>query len=223
MSLTTMGQSDDMHKIKVKDCFADCANGSINLGIVKSSVACCNTDRCNVQDAPDPSNVPNGKTCYSCDGKSCLNILSCSGSQDRCLKAAGHSFNCYSCVSLMGSCTTKKVKTCPSGLSKCVSLTTTTEAGSIKAKDCAVDCASGSMNVGTAKNSLVCCNTDKCNTQDAPDPANVPNGKTCYSCDGQSCSNILSCSGSEDLCFNGTANIGGPVKSSKRLYLQIYL
>ncbi len=37
----------------------------------------------------DPSNVPNGKTCYSCDEKSCLNILSCSGSEDRCFKASG--------------------------------------------------------------------------------------------------------------------------------------
>ncbi|KAL1253354.1 hypothetical protein QQF64_018047 [Cirrhinus molitorella] len=53
------------------------------------SFACCNTDRCNAQDAPDPSNVPNGMTCYSCDEKSCSNIVSCSGSEDRCLTATG--------------------------------------------------------------------------------------------------------------------------------------
>ncbi|RXN31018.1 urokinase plasminogen activator surface receptor-like protein [Labeo rohita] len=155
-------------KAKVKDCAADCASGSINLGIGKNSLACCNTDQCNVQDAPDPSNVPNGKTCYSCDEKSCLNILSCSGTEDRCLKAT-------------------------------VGITTT-----MKAKDCAADCASGSMNLGILKNSFACCNTDQCNVQDAPDPSNVPNGKTCYSCDEKSCSNILSCAGSEDRCLKAT-------------------
>ncbi|XP_058613807.1 urokinase plasminogen activator surface receptor-like [Onychostoma macrolepis] len=51
------------------------------------SSVCCDTDQCNAQDAPDASNVPNGKTCYSCDGKSCSNIVSCSGSEDRCFKA----------------------------------------------------------------------------------------------------------------------------------------
>ncbi len=33
---------------------------------------------------------------------------------------------------------------------------------------------------------------------------NAPNGKKCYSCDGKSCSNTVSCSGSEDRCFNAT-------------------
>ncbi len=40
-----------------------------------------------------PSNVPNGKKCYSCDDKSCLNILSCSGSEDRCFKASGENLD----------------------------------------------------------------------------------------------------------------------------------
>ncbi|XP_058613457.1 zinc finger BED domain-containing protein 4-like [Onychostoma macrolepis] len=62
--------------IKVKDCAADCANPSIS---------------------------PNGKTCYSCDEKSCSNILSCSGSEDRCFKATesfgGQSMVLKGCVS----------------------------------------------------------------------------------------------------------------------------
>ncbi|KAF4098868.1 hypothetical protein G5714_020898 [Onychostoma macrolepis] len=71
-------------------CYTDCVSGSMNFGIVKMSFACCNTDQCNVQDAPeDNSNVPNRKTCYYCDAKSCSNILRCSGSEDRCLKATG--------------------------------------------------------------------------------------------------------------------------------------
>ncbi|KTG43865.1 hypothetical protein cypCar_00044269 [Cyprinus carpio] len=76
-------------KAKLKDCAIDCPSGSMNMGFAKTSFACCNTDQCNIQDAPDPSIVPNGKTCYSCDDKSCSNILSCSGSEDRCFKATG--------------------------------------------------------------------------------------------------------------------------------------
>ncbi|KTF79905.1 hypothetical protein cypCar_00046563 [Cyprinus carpio] len=35
------------------------------------------------------------------------------------------------------------------------------------------------------------------------------NGQKCYYCDEQSCSNILSCSGSEDRCFEATGSFGG--------------
>ncbi|XP_016382025.1 prostate stem cell antigen-like [Sinocyclocheilus rhinocerous] len=129
------------------------------------------------------------------------------------LFTAGHSFSCYECMGLTGSCADQKVKTCPSGTSKCMSLTTAVQAGGIsakvKVKDCAADCASGSMNIGIGKTSLACCNTDQCNVQDAPDPSNVPNGKTCYYCDGQSCLNTVSCSGSEDRCFKATGSSGG--------------
>uniref|UniRef100_A0A8C1IK20 UPAR/Ly6 domain-containing protein n=1 Tax=Cyprinus carpio TaxID=7962 RepID=A0A8C1IK20_CYPCA len=129
------------------------------------------------------------------------------------LFTAGHSLSCYECMGLTGSCANQNVKTCPSGFSKCMSSTTAVNVGNngvkVKLKDCAADCASGSMNFGYAKTSLTCCNTDRCNVQDTPDPPIVPNGKTCYSCDEKSCSNILSCSGSEDRCFKATGSFGG--------------
>ncbi|XP_058614683.1 urokinase plasminogen activator surface receptor-like [Onychostoma macrolepis] len=129
------------------------------------------------------------------------------------LFTAGHSFSCYECVGLTGSCADQKLKTCPSGSSKCMSLTTVAQAGGVTAKvqvkSCAPDCVNGYMNFGTAKTSLACCNTDQCNVQDAPDPPHASNGKTCYSCDGQSCSNVMSCSGNENRCIKATASYGG--------------
>ncbi|XP_048035729.1 prostate stem cell antigen-like [Megalobrama amblycephala] len=38
----------------------------------------------------DPSNTANGKSCYYCNGKNCLNTVSCTGSEDRCIKATGN-------------------------------------------------------------------------------------------------------------------------------------
>jgi len=43
----------------------------------------------NIPNIPNFSNIPNGKKCYYCDGKSCSNIMDCSGSQDRCIKGTG--------------------------------------------------------------------------------------------------------------------------------------
>uniref|UniRef100_A0A8C1S8T8 Lymphocyte antigen 6 family member M5 n=1 Tax=Cyprinus carpio TaxID=7962 RepID=A0A8C1S8T8_CYPCA len=117
----------------------------------------------------------------------------------------GHSLSCYECSGQKGSCANQKVKTCPRGFSKCMSTTAVTQVGNdslkVKVKDCAADCASGSMNLGIVKRSSVCCNTDRCNVRDAPDPSIDSNGKKCYSCDGKNCSNTVSCSGSEDHCI----------------------
>ncbi|XP_048053999.1 phospholipase A2 inhibitor NAI-like [Megalobrama amblycephala] len=124
------------------------------------------------------------------------------------LFTAGHSLSCYECKGLTGSCADQKLKTCPSGSSQCSSTTAVAQVGDIstkvKVKDCAPACQSGSLNIGTLKMTISCCNTDQCNLQDAPDPSNVPNGKICYTCDVQSCSNILNCLGTEDRCITVT-------------------
>ncbi|XP_043090239.1 fap1 adhesin-like [Puntigrus tetrazona] len=75
---------------------------------------------------------------------------------------------------------------------------------------CSLGCESGSMNLGILKSTYFCCGTSFCNANDAPDPnAIVGNGKTCYYCDGDSCSNILRCSGTEDRCITATKAVGG--------------
>uniref|UniRef100_A0A8C1S8A0 Uncharacterized protein n=1 Tax=Cyprinus carpio TaxID=7962 RepID=A0A8C1S8A0_CYPCA len=127
------------------------------------------------------------------------------------------------CMSLTGSCADQKVKTCPSGSYISMSLTTVTQVSKcniiyrylcistkVKLKYCAGDCQSGSINIGIAITLSVCCDADLCNSQDAP---GILNGAEClfircykeylrYSCDGQSFSNILSCSGSEEHCIS---------------------
>ncbi|XP_073680196.1 urokinase plasminogen activator surface receptor-like [Garra rufa] len=75
---TTMSRS--------RGCLDNCHSGSQNVGILRAAIVCCNTDLCNAQYAPDPRTMfPNGKKCYSCDEKSCLNIMSCSESEDGCI------------------------------------------------------------------------------------------------------------------------------------------
>ncbi|KAK2872337.1 hypothetical protein Q8A67_022234 [Cirrhinus molitorella] len=124
------------------------------------------------------------------------------------LFAGGHSFSCHQCSNTSSSC--NQASQCPTGISNCLSATATGNT-TVKVKSCApASCPNGSVNLGIGRVSSVCCNTDLCNAQDAPDLSNItPNGKMCYYCDGQSCSNTVSCSGSEDRCFNATASMGG--------------
>ncbi|XP_051733836.1 phospholipase A2 inhibitor and Ly6/PLAUR domain-containing protein-like isoform X5 [Ctenopharyngodon idella] len=126
------------------------------------------------------------------------------------LFTAGHSFSCYECTGLNGSCADQKLKTCPSGSSKCMSLTAITQAEisvKVKIKDCAPACQSGSMNFGFTIVTSFCCYTDLCNVRDAPDHSNVTNGKKCYTIDLQNRTTILSCSGTEDRCIKATATL----------------
>ncbi|XP_026091047.1 urokinase plasminogen activator surface receptor-like isoform X2 [Carassius auratus] len=120
------------------------------------------------------------------------------------LFTAGHSLNCYDCTSLTGSCT--QTSQCSTGFTNCLSVAVTVNSTTVKLKSCAPSvCPSGSINLGIGRGSFQCCNTDLCNNQDAPDPStNAPNGNKCYYCDGNTCSNTVSCSGTEDRCFNTT-------------------
>ncbi|XP_051533138.1 urokinase plasminogen activator surface receptor-like [Myxocyprinus asiaticus] len=129
------------------------------------------------------------------------------------LFTGGYSLQCNLCIqNLTGSCEETTV-TCPSGFSQCMSskFKITGTSVNMKIKSCALpnDCQTGNVNLGTVKISSLCCNTDLCNIQDAPDPSSTPNGKQCYSCNGPDCSNVLSCSGNEDYCIKATGNIGG--------------
>ncbi|XP_048018574.1 ly6/PLAUR domain-containing protein 3-like [Megalobrama amblycephala] len=126
------------------------------------------------------------------------------------------STKCYECMhDPTGSCMKISVQ-CPVGFYKCFSSTMVIEHGflgldtEVMNKTCAVGCKSGSLNSGKLKISGSCCGTNFCNAIDAPDPRkNIPNGNKCYYCDDQSCSNILSCSGTEDRCVTLRMTLGG--------------
>ncbi|KAL1253379.1 hypothetical protein QQF64_018072 [Cirrhinus molitorella] len=126
------------------------------------------------------------------------------------LFTAGHSLSCYQCTSLSASC---PQATCTSGLNSCYSATVIDgNSTTVKVKSCAISlgCPSGSANLGIGRVSSYCCSTDLCNAQDAPDPSNnTSTGRSCYYCDGQSCSNTVSCSENENRCIKATGSFGG--------------
>uniref|UniRef100_A0A9J7Y2Z4 UPAR/Ly6 domain-containing protein n=1 Tax=Cyprinus carpio carpio TaxID=630221 RepID=A0A9J7Y2Z4_CYPCA len=122
------------------------------------------------------------------------------------LFTAGHSLSCYECTSQ--TCT-QEIQ-CPYGLTSCLNAKFNVYVAPVTVRGCAPSvCPSGSINLGFGRGSSLCCNTDLCNDQKLPDPANAPNGMKCYSCDGNTCSNTVKCSGTEDRCFKATATIGG--------------
>ncbi|KAL1281610.1 hypothetical protein QQF64_000413 [Cirrhinus molitorella] len=115
---------------------------------------------------------------------------------------------CYECRSIGDYCV-KRPMICPMGFSKCMSATTIFEIGDtpikMKQQECIEDCQDSSTNYGVMKQTFSCCDSDLCNFRDAPDPrTNTPNGRTCYYCKGQDCSNTVSCSGTEDRCITST-------------------
>ncbi|XP_050949762.1 ly6/PLAUR domain-containing protein 3-like [Labeo rohita] len=117
------------------------------------------------------------------------------------LFTAGHSFRCYHCNGTISDAC--KQTTCNES-SSCFTATAYFGKNGTVIKNCSNGCPSGSINAGNLKAFLYLCNM-----QDAPDPSNnTANGKTCYYCDGQNCSNILNCSGSEGRCLTQTGTYG---------------
>ncbi|KAI4904706.1 hypothetical protein NFI96_025770 [Prochilodus magdalenae] len=196
--------------IAAKDCAAalECINGSMNLGISKTTVntQCCSTDLCNSEIPPALSGSPNGRRCYTCVNDDCTKTLNCEGIEDRCITVHGLPLQCYQCIpGLTGTCTDTQIS-CPD---QCGSATIFTSAGGqqhvISVKDCAAapECISGSLNLGVSKTTIntKCCSTDLCNSQTLPALSGSPNGRRCYTCVGNDCTKTVNCEGIEDRCI----------------------
>ncbi|XP_049440626.1 urokinase plasminogen activator surface receptor-like [Epinephelus fuscoguttatus] len=126
-----------------------------------------------------------------------------------------YSLKCYECISGASGTCTDTIKECPS---QCVAVRVISYAGGskladINSKGCAVaeECVEASANFGSAKTVITskCCTSALCNAQPAPEPTKSnPNGKKCFTCDGQSCTATLNCDGNEDYCISTKVNIG---------------
>ncbi|XP_053338074.1 urokinase plasminogen activator surface receptor-like [Clarias gariepinus] len=86
-----------------------CVSGSLNMGSVKvtTNSKCCSTDFCNTEKLPElPQQPPNGRMCYTCNNDKCLETVSCTGDEDRCISASvqqeGISVSVKGCVSASG-------------------------------------------------------------------------------------------------------------------------
>ncbi|KAG5271040.1 hypothetical protein AALO_G00175190 [Alosa alosa] len=128
---------------------------------------------------------------------------------------------CYQCVpDTSQTCT--NTQTCSAG--SCASTTVNAYAGGTRQEinlwSCAslVQCISGSVNFGIARSTIStkCCKTDLCNSQKTPEVnTNTPNGKQCFTCEGDDCTKQLSCVGNEDRCIKTTTTMSGQTVTMK--------
>ncbi|KAL7393326.1 hypothetical protein ABVT39_009427 [Epinephelus coioides] len=122
---------------------------------------------------------------------------------------------CYECIPGASGTCTDTTKECPSqcGAARVISYAGGSKLADINSKDCAVaeECVEASMNFGITKTVITskCCTSELCNTQPAPEPIKSnPNGKKCFTCDGQSCTATLNCDGNEDYCISSKVSEG---------------
>ncbi|XP_039531114.1 urokinase plasminogen activator surface receptor-like [Pimephales promelas] len=59
--------------------------------------------------------------------------------------------------------------------------------------------------------SVQCCNTNMCNARPAPALNSQPNGKKCYSCNWEGCSQTVDCIGNENYCFTANEPFSHPM------------
>ncbi|XP_045898932.1 urokinase plasminogen activator surface receptor-like [Micropterus dolomieu] len=130
-----------------------------------------------------------------------------------------YTLKCYECVLGNSGTCTDTTKECPLSGQQCGALRVLSYAGGSKlvdlnVKSCALadECIEGSVNFGISRTVITskCCTSDLCNTQPPAEPSKSnPNGKKCFSCDGQKCTATLNCEGNEDHCISAAVNTGG--------------
>ncbi|XP_039662647.1 urokinase plasminogen activator surface receptor-like [Perca fluviatilis] len=136
-----------------------------------------------------------------------------------------YTLKCYECVpGISGTCTDTS-KECPlrgqqCGVIKVTSYAVGSKILDVNSKSCALaeECVEASINFGIANTVITskCCTSDLCNNQPAPEPSKSnPNGKMCFSCDGQQCTNTLNCERNEDYCISSKVNAGGQTVTMK--------
>ncbi|XP_054882069.1 urokinase plasminogen activator surface receptor-like isoform X1 [Poeciliopsis prolifica] len=134
-----------------------------------------------------------------------------------------NTLECYKCVpETSGGCNTKVQ--CPSQDNQCAAVKIIRYTGGsadneTKSKQCFQpgDCVGGSVSFGSQKTVIVseCCTTSQCNTKDPSGPKFNPNGKKCYSCEGQQCVRTENCKNDEEYCIKSTINTGGTSQTLK--------
>ncbi|XP_015259660.1 PREDICTED: urokinase plasminogen activator surface receptor [Cyprinodon variegatus] len=131
------------------------------------------------------------------------------------LLSKANALKCFECVPGTSETCIDTAKECPSPNNLCAAMRLVTYAGAskdkeIKAKMCALrgDCIRGSVNFGSDKTVIVseCCSSELCNIQHASEPNFVPNGKKCFSCEGNQCMKTLNCEGDQDYCITSTSS-----------------
>ncbi|KAJ8289780.1 hypothetical protein GJAV_G00005250 [Gymnothorax javanicus] len=128
-----------------------------------------------------------------------------------------YSLDCFMCIPVGTAPCTPQQTTCLASQTKCASVTAEVFAGqsqsTVNVGTCAepTQCLNGSLNLGTYRTtvSTMCCDTNLCNSQYPPAlTESSPNGRKCFTCLTEACSEALECKGPEDRCFTAVSSGG---------------